>query len=193
MPVALLAPLMTFAGVLPFGPLAEFPVKLVIHSIEGALGRIGAMVVRPAPDAWVECGDEGRLVAPAMGADEGFHLFQVTLLRCAAGLDEDFVAPFAVVFANCKLPDGETEKVKTGATFVFVERVGEVGFGVFQGQPHFGQPFFDQGAGGLERGEVFTEDDEVVCETDDSQSVSLGQGCRDGSFEAMQSNIGEEG
>ena len=92
MPVALLAPLVTFAGVLPFGPLAEFPVKLVIHSIEGAFGGIGAMVVRPAPDARVECGDEGGLVAPAMGADEGFHLFQVTLLRCAAGLDEDFVA-----------------------------------------------------------------------------------------------------
>jgi len=117
MPVALLAPLMTFTGVLPFDPLAEFPVKLVIHSVEGTFGRIGAMVVRPAPDARVECGDEGRLVAPAMGADEFFHLFQVTLLRFAAGLDEDFVAPFAVVFANQELPDGEAEKVKTGATF----------------------------------------------------------------------------
>ena len=53
MPIALLAPLVTFAGILPFGPFAEFPVKLVIHSIEGALGRIGAMVVRPAPDARV--------------------------------------------------------------------------------------------------------------------------------------------
>ncbi len=100
MPVALLAPWMTFSGVLPFGLLTEFPVKLVIHSIEGAFGRIGAMVVRPAPDARIECGDEGGLVAPAMGADEFFHLFQVTLLGCATGFDEDFAAPFAAVFAN---------------------------------------------------------------------------------------------
>ena len=64
MPVALFAPLVTFAGVLPFGRLAEFPVKLVIHSIEGAFGRIGAMVVRPAPDTRVECGDEGGWLLP---------------------------------------------------------------------------------------------------------------------------------
>ena len=57
MPVALFAPLVTFSGILPFGPLAEFPVKLVIHSIEGAFGGIGAMVVCPTPDARVECGD----------------------------------------------------------------------------------------------------------------------------------------
>ena len=66
MPVALSAPGVIFSGVLPFGPLAEFPVKLVIHSIEGAFGGIGAMVVRPAPDARVECGDEGSLVAAAV-------------------------------------------------------------------------------------------------------------------------------
>ena len=134
MPIALFAPLVTFTGVLPFGPLAEFPVKLTIHSIEGAFGRIGAMVVCPAPNARIERGNtcacaqcrcESGLVAPAMGADECFHLFQVTLLRFAAGSDKDFVAPFAAVFANCKLPDGETEKVKTCAAIVFVERVGD--------------------------------------------------------------------
>ena len=133
MPVALFAPLVTFAGVLPFGPLAEFPVQLVIHAIEGAFGRIGAMVVCPAPNTRIECGNESGLVAPALGADEFFHLFQVTLLRFAAGLDEDFVAPLAVMFANCILPDSEAEKVKTCASFVFVERVGDVGFGSFQG------------------------------------------------------------
>jgi len=85
-PIALFAPLVTFAGVLPFSPLAEFPEKLVIHSIEGSLGSIGAMVVRPAPNSRVECGDEGSLVAPAMGVDEFSHLFQVALLRGATGL-----------------------------------------------------------------------------------------------------------
>ncbi len=70
--------------------------EAVIYSIEGAFGRIGAMVVHPAPDARVEGGDEGGLVTPAMGADEGFHLFQVALLRCAAGFEDHFVALFAV-------------------------------------------------------------------------------------------------
>ena len=37
-PVALLAPGIAFAGVLPLSPLGEFPVKLIIHSIEGAFG-----------------------------------------------------------------------------------------------------------------------------------------------------------
>lgn len=185
MPVALLAPLMTFAGILPLGPFAEFPVKLMIHSIEGALGRIGAMVVRPAPDVRVECGDEGGLVAPAMGADECFHLFQVTLLRCTAGFDDHFVAPFAVVFAKRELPDGETEKVKTCVTFVFVERVCDVGFGRFQCQSHFGQPFLDQDASGQQLFQVLTENDEIVCEADDDWPVALGERFCQGSFETV--------
>jgi len=49
-------------------------VKLVIHAIEGSLGRAGAVVVRPAPDARVQGGNEGSLVAPALSADEAFGL-----------------------------------------------------------------------------------------------------------------------
>jgi len=193
MPVALFAPLVTFAGVLPFGPLAEFPVKLVIHSIEGAFGRIGAMVVRPAPDTRVECGDEGGLVAAAMGAGEFFHLFQVTLLRFATGLDDDFVAPFAAVFPNRKLPNGEAEKVKTGAAFVFVERMGDVGFGGFQDQSHFGQPFFNQSAGSQQFLQVFAENDKVICKADDDWSVAFREGFFQGSFETVQSDVRKQG
>jgi hypothetical protein len=45
----------------------------------------------------------------------------------------------------------------------------------------------------LERGQVFAEDDEIIRITDDGQFVSLWQGCRDGCFETMQSNVGEQG
>jgi len=169
-------------------------VKLVIHSIEGAFGGIGAMVVRPAPDARVECGDECGLIAPALGADEFFHLFQVTLLRFAAGFDEDFVAPLAVMFANRELPDGEAEKVKTCAAIVFVERVGDVGFGGFQGQSHFGQPFFNQGASDQQGSEVFTEDDKIICKADDDWSFAfIREGFCKESFETMQGDVGKQG
>lgn len=191
-PVAMLAPLMTFAGVLPFGPLAEFPVKLVIHSIEGTLGRIGAMVVRPASDARVEGGDKGGLVTPAMSADESFHLHQVALLCGAAGSDEDFVAPFAAAFANQELPDGKAQKVKTSAAIMLVERVRNVGFGVFQGQAHFGQPLLDQGASGQQLFQVFTQDDKVICKADDDWSAALGEGFYQSRFEAVQSDVSKE-
>ena len=127
-----------------------------------------------------------------MGADECFHLFQVTFLSCTAGFDDHFVAPFAVVFANQELPDGETEKVKTCATFVFVERVRDVGFGRFQRQPHFGQPFLDQKASGQQLFQVFTEDDKIVCEADDDWPVALGEGFCQGCFETMQGDVGEQ-
>lgn len=148
-PVALLAPGATFTGVLPFGPFGEFPVKLVIHSIESPFGRIGAMVVCPAANAWVEGGDERGLITAAMGADEFFHLLQMSLLRFDAGLDDDFVPPFAVVFSGCHLPDGKTEEVKTCAAFMLVQRVCDVGFAWFHRQAHFSQPGFGQASGGL--------------------------------------------
>ena len=99
-PVALLAPGVAFARVLPFGPFGEFPVELVIHSIESPFGSIGAMVVRPTPDARIECGDERGLVAAAMGADECFHLFQMTLLSFYAWPDDDLEATFAVMLTH---------------------------------------------------------------------------------------------
>jgi len=46
---------------------------------------------------------------------------------------------------------------------------------------------------GLKCGQVFAEDDEVVRETDDGQSVPLGQGSRNGSFKTMQGDVGQEG
>jgi hypothetical protein len=54
--------------------------ELVIHSMEGVLGRTGTIVVCPTPNARVQGRDEGRLVAPAVGVDKCFHLFQVTFL-----------------------------------------------------------------------------------------------------------------
>ena len=44
----------------------------------------------------------------------------MTLLSLEAGLDDNLVASFAVMFARLELPDGETEEVKTCATFVFI-------------------------------------------------------------------------
>jgi len=85
LPVAKFAPLVTFAGVLPFGPLAEFPVQLAIHSIEDTLGGVGAVIVRPAPDTRIERGDERGLVTPALGADARFHLFQVAFCALRLG------------------------------------------------------------------------------------------------------------
>jgi len=94
------------------------------------------MVVRPSPDARVECGDERSLIAPAMGSNESFHLFQVTRLCPLTWLDDDLIAFFAVVFAHRKLTYGEAQKVKPHMAFVFIERVCDVGFGGFQGQSH---------------------------------------------------------
>ena len=148
--------------------------KLVIHSVEGSLGRTGAIVVCPAPDARVQGRNESRLVTPAMGVDKFLHSFQMTLLRLEAWLEDGLVAPFAVMLANCELPDSEAKEVKTCAAFVLVECVRDAGFAGFEGQPHFSQPFFGQAACGLECSQVFAENDEIVCETDDGQSVSLG-------------------
>ena len=84
------------------------------------------MVVCPASYPRVEGGDEGGLIAAAMGADESFHLFHVTLLCLDAGLDDDLVATFAAMLANQKLPDGEAEKVKARSPFMLIKRVGDV-------------------------------------------------------------------
>lgn len=115
MPVSLFAPGVAFVGVLPFCPFAEFPEKLVIHSVEDALGGAGAVIIRPTANARVEGGDEGELVATTMGVGEFSHLFQVALLRLFARFDEGFVAAFALVFANRELSDGEPQEVKTCA------------------------------------------------------------------------------
>jgi len=168
-------------------------VKLVIHSIEDSLGRTGAIVVCPAPDARVQGCHEGRLVAPAMGVDEFLHPLQMTLLRLDAWLDDCFVASFAAVLANFKLPDREAQEIETYAAFVFVECVRDAGFAGFEGQSHFGQPLFSQAACGLEQGEVFAENDKVVRKADDDRPASFGEACSNGSFDAMQSDIGEEG
>ena len=107
------------------------------------------MVVCPAPNARVEGCDERGLITAALGADKFFHLFQVALLGFPAGRDDDLVATPAVMFAYLKLPDGETEKVKTYAAFVFVKRVGDEGFAGFQRQSHRCQPFLSQSSRGL--------------------------------------------
>src|SRR3990170_1500790 len=104
----------------------------MIHSIKSSLGRAGAMVVCPAPNARVEGCDERGLITAALGADKFFHLFQVALLGFPAGRDDDLVTPAAVMFSRPELPDGEAEEVKTyaatstslSAGFVFVKRVG---------------------------------------------------------------------
>ena len=77
--------------------------KLVVHSIEGSLGRAGALVVCPAPNTRVEGGDERGLITAALGADKFFHLFQVTLLGFPAGRDDDLVTPAAVMFSRPEL------------------------------------------------------------------------------------------
>ena len=112
--------------------------KLVVHSIEGAFRRTCAVVVRPSPDARVECGNERSLVTPAMGLNESFHLFQVTRLCPFTWLDDYLVAFFAVMLAHRELTYSEAKKVKPYVTFVFVERVCDVGFAGFQGQSDFG-------------------------------------------------------
>ena len=112
--------------------------KLVIHSIEGSLGRASAMVVCPSPYAWVQGGDERSLIAPTIGADKCFHLFQVTLLGFHARFDDDLVSPFAAVFSHRVLPNSEAEKIKTSTAFMLEERVGDVGFAGLQYQTHFG-------------------------------------------------------
>jgi len=114
-------------------------------------------------------------------------------LRLAAGADEDFVAPFAAVSANRKLADGEAEKVKTGAAIVFVERVGEVGFGGFQVQSHCGQVLFNQGAGSQQFFQVFAENNKVICKADDDRPIALGEGFCQGCFKIMQGDVGEQG
>ena len=96
------------------------------------------MVVRPTPNTRVEGGDERSLVTPARGSNESFHLFQVTPLGLLTWLDDDLVAFFAVMFAHRKLTYGEAKKVKPDVTFVFVERVCDVGLAGFQGQSDFG-------------------------------------------------------
>ena len=135
-PVALLAPGATFAGILPLCPLGKFPIELVIHSIKGLFGGASTMVVCPSPYTRVKCSDEGGLVATAMGMDERFHLYQMAFLSLLARFDNHLVAFFAVVPAHLELANGEPQKVKTGAAFVFVKRVGDVGFAGFQRQSH---------------------------------------------------------
>lgn len=143
------------------------------------------MVVCPAPDAWVEGSNEGGLVTTPLSVDEFFHLFQMTLLSLEAGFDDYLISPFAVMFSHHKLPDSETEEVKTCMAFMLIERVSDVGFAGLEGQPHFGQPVFGQIVRSLECGEVFAEDDEVICKADDGQSVPFGESCRDGGFEIV--------
>jgi len=75
---------------------------------------------------------------------------------------------------------------------VFVERVGDEGFAGFQGQSHRCQPLFRQPLCGLERGEVFAQNDEVIRKANDDHPVPF-ESSHDDSFEAVQSDIGEQG
>lgn len=166
--------------------------KLVIHTIEDSFGDAGTMIVCPSPDTRVECGDEGGLVTATVGVDEFLQPLQVTLLGFGTGFDERFVAPFAALFACRELADGKTEEVKTGAAFVFMQCVGDVGFAGLESQSDACQPLFGQGAQVEKHGEVFAKDDQVIGETDDGWSVAFGQGGCDDGFEIVQRNICEE-
>jgi len=75
---------------------------------------------------------------------------------------------------------------------VFVKRVGDEGFVGFQGQSHRCQPLFRQSLCGLECGEVFAQNDEVIRKANDDQSVPF-EGGHDDSFEAVQGDVGEQG
>jgi hypothetical protein len=152
-------------------------VKLVIHSIEGSFGRAGAIVVCPASAARVQGRDESRLVISAMGVDELLHPFQMTLLRFNAWLDDGLVAPLAAMLANCKAPNSEAKEVRTCVAFVFVKRVCDAGFAGFEGQSHFSEAMFSQAACGLEHGEVFAQNDKVVCKADDDRPAPFGKAC----------------
>ena len=90
------------------------------------------------------------------------------------------------------MPDCEAEEVKAYAPFVFIERVGEVSFCGLQGQSHFSEPAFYHRTRRQERFQVFVQDDEVVGVTDEHGAVTLGEGCSQGSFEAVQGDVGKQ-
>jgi hypothetical protein len=133
------------------------------------------------------------LVAPTVGTDECFHLFQVTLLGLLAWFDDDLVAAFAVMLSHWKLSDGETQKVKPDATFVLMKRVGDVGLVGFQVNP-IPPARFPPGFERLKRIQVFAENDKIIRKADDHYPVlSLERRLSDGGFETMQGYVGEQG
>ena len=160
------------------------------------------MIVCPTPDAWGQGSDECGLVAPTMGSDERFHLFQVTLLGFFTRFDDDLVPPFTVMLSHRKLPDCEAKKVKPYATFVFVRSAAlrddmkcmcDVGLAGFQGQSYFGQPYFSQRSSGLQGLEIFIENGEIVCKANNRYSVFLGERCSNGGFEPCKATFANKG
>lgn len=167
--------------------------ELVIHSMEGALGRTGTIVVCPAPNARVQGCDEGRLVAPAVGTDKCFHMFQVTFLGFLTRFDDHLVTVSTVMFSHRELSDGETKEVKPDATFVFMEAVCNTGLTGVQSQTDFSQPGLSRPSSALQGRQVFAENDEVIRKANDRDAVFLRKGSCQGGFETMQGYIRKQG
>jgi len=94
------------------------------------------VVVCPASHLWIEWGEQGCLVATSVVVNNLSHFCQVTLLRGFARFEEGLEAETGVTLAHRILAHGEAKKVKTDIRFVFVERVGNAGFGRLEVQSH---------------------------------------------------------
>ena len=197
LPVALETPAGRLAPVAILCPLVQFAVDLAIYAGEGALGDTRAIVQRPAADDGVEGRDEGGLGHAPIAADDGLDFIQVALNGLVARFDERLDARLSpegagVILPHPVLPDVKAEEVEPHAPRVLVERMGHVSLGAAQAQSHLGQPGFGARLRFQQGRQVFTQDDEVIGVADHHNPVPSRDG-GDGSLEAVQRDVGEQG
>jgi len=197
LPVTFEAPARGFAPAAILRPLVQFVVDLAIYAGEGALGDTRAIVQRPAADDEVEGRDEGGLGRAPVAADDGLDFIQVALNGLVARFDERLDARLppegaGVILAHPVLPDVKAEEVEPHAPRVLVERMGHVSLGTTQAQSHLGQPGFGARLRFQQGRQVFTQDDKVIGVADHHNPVPSRDG-GDGSLEAVQRDVGEQG
>ena len=101
---------------------------------EDLLGYDGGVVLRPAPDHWVEPGDQGCLWCGTVVLDDLPECFVVTTDRLFAGFDEGLEAEQGslfvssrVCFADGVLSDIEAQEVEPCCPIVGLQGVCDVG------------------------------------------------------------------